>query len=89
MKTLPNNKSRLVLALLCCIMNSAGAFAQTQRHVKHPSLGDGTIQGRLDALQEYYRYPPGSRAIDSSVPSTRMTMRDGRWLCGSSTTSLG
>jgi hypothetical protein len=55
-----------VAALLCGMMIPANGQAQAQRQVKQPSLGDGTIQGRLAALQEYYQYPPGSKAIDSS-----------------------
>jgi hypothetical protein len=62
------NKSGLAVAavVMLCGIIPAGVQAQTQRHVKQPSLGDGTIQGRLAVLEEYYRYPPGSKAIDSS-----------------------
>jgi len=62
------NKSGLaaMVALLCGMLIPAGLQAQAQREVKHPSLGDGTIQGRLAVLEEYYQYPPGSKAIDSS-----------------------
>jgi hypothetical protein len=55
-----------VVALLCGTTIPANGQAQAQRQVKQPSLGDGTIQGRLAALEEYYQYPPGSKAIDSS-----------------------
>jgi hypothetical protein len=69
MTTLQRNRSGLALAvwaLLCGIIPLARAQEQTERHVKHPSLGNGTVQGRLAVLEEYYRYPPGSKAIDSS-----------------------
>src|SRR5580658_3735689 len=44
----------VVVVALLCSMTTAMAQTQAQRHVKHPSL------------QEYYPYPPGSKAIDSS-----------------------
>ena len=55
-----------VLMLLCAMMTSATAQTQGERQVKQPSLGDGSMQSRLAALEEYYQYPPGSQAIDSS-----------------------
>lgn len=69
MTTLQKNNSGIaftVLALLCGIIPLAKGQTQTERYVKHPSLGDGTVQGRLAVLEEYYQYPPGSKAIDSS-----------------------
>ncbi len=55
-----------VLTLLYGIIPPDKVQAQAERHVKHPSLGDGTVQGRVAVLEEYYQYPPGSKAIDSS-----------------------
>jgi hypothetical protein len=69
MTSVQKNKSGLavaVLTLLCGIITPARAQAQAQRQVKHPLLADGTIQGRLAALEDYYQYPPGTKAIDPS-----------------------
>jgi hypothetical protein len=69
MTNLQENKSNLavvVVALVCGMTPFAMAQAQADRQVNRPSLGDGTVQGRVAVLEEYYRYPPGSKAIDSS-----------------------
>jgi hypothetical protein len=67
MATLAKNNSGFAFAVLALLFGIIPlAKAQTERHVKHASLGDGTVQGRLAVLEEYYRYPPGSKAIDSS-----------------------